>query len=111
MNKLEEYLKQVEEKIKELGEAKELKDRMEIHAAISELLYHFQGSLAGWAGWLQSASVMAKFSEKELKEFYNEMLKITKDFLILDVKATRVMLKKIEKKGKKKVKKRRNYVS
>lgn len=106
MSDLKEYIEEVKLLIRELKK-KEIKDRMDAHASLSEILVQLQSSILGWAKWIQDPRIMSRFSEEELKTFFEEMRKISIEFLELDIKATNKMLKKGKKKSKKKTKERK----
>ncbi len=72
------------DKIKEL----EPKDRLDIVEAMARMDQYISSSCQGWAQWIFNPTVINKFNEEELKDFYNRFRKITLDFLEFDAEAT-----------------------
>jgi hypothetical protein len=91
------------ERIRELSE-KEDKDRLEQLRSIKISLSFLINSLSGWTKWVNNPSVMANFSEKELKKIENQLASFATSFIEYDMNTTKLGLEK----GLKKRTKRKN---
>jgi len=68
-------------------------------------------SVAGWQQWLSNAITMQNFSEEELKKLVDEFEKIALAFLDLDIKYTKFLKNRLEKKKEKETKEKKSYIS
>jgi len=76
------------EKRKEQLKTLDLSDRLACYVALWRIVEAIGNSVSGWRSWLVRPSVMADFSEEELKDFCLNMRDMAIRFLEFDVKAT-----------------------
>ncbi len=65
------------------------KDRLDIVEAIAVMDQYILSSCQGWAQWLYNPITINRFSERELREFYEQFKKFALEFLEFDQKATK----------------------
>lgn len=87
------------------------KDRLETTASIAQLHISIKASLEGWSQWLRNPNMMNHLNKEELKETFEIFKSLANEFLDLDLKMSRAVLKKAEKRLKEKKKKKESYIS
>jgi len=106
-----DWIKEVKKAKKKL-EQMSPKDRLDLVEAIVQCNLSVHSSTLGWNTWTANATVMKKFSKKELQEIYDSFIEFAIKILEFDLKWTNKLNKKTRKKGKnKKDKSRKNYIS
>lgn len=87
------------------------KDRLDLLEAIIQCNLSVHSSTLGWNTWLANATVMKKFSKKELQEIYDSFVASAIQFLEFDIKWTKVLKKKKMRKKRKNKKDKTKYIS
>jgi hypothetical protein len=77
----QELLKTLEELVSKKGE-----DRLELFSAMVFALNAIDRSLHGWLGWTQNLQLMSQFSEEEMREMKEGLIKEAQGFIEYDVK-------------------------
>ncbi len=98
---LDKWIKEVE-KTREGIKTLTAEDRLKACSSIAKLHGAILGSLKGWSDWLKNPTVLDQLSEEELKETFEIFRHLALEFLDLDLKMTRAVLKKQPKKKKSK---------
>jgi len=94
---VDKWIKELEKEIEKINNWK-TKDRLSMVALLTFMNASIASSVTGWNSWLTNATVMEKFTERELNSLVEDFKKIAIAFIELDLKYT----KKLKKKGKKK---------
>ena len=87
------WIREVEKEIKRIKDWK-INDRLSIVAALTYCNSAVASSVNGWNSWLTNALVMEKFSEEELKEILREFTELAIKWLELDLKYTKLLMKR-----------------
>ena len=82
-----DWVEKTKERIRQL-ESLDLKDRFACYVALWKIVGAIADSVSGWNSWLVRPSIMADFSEEELKDFCLSMRDMAVNFLRFDIKAT-----------------------
>jgi len=86
----QELLKGLEELLSKTGE-----DRLELVNAMIFALNAIDRSIHGWRSWIQNLQLMSKFSEDELREMKEGLIKRAREFIEYDVEVTEQHKEKI----------------
>lgn len=73
--------------IEKLSTKKE-RDRLEIISSMILALNALDRSVHGWRSWIGSLRLMSRFTENELREMEESLVKIVRDFVEYDVAVT-----------------------
>ena len=73
--------------IEKLSTKKE-RDRLEIISSMILALNALDRSVHGWRSWIGSLRLMSRFTEDELREIEESLVKIVRDFVEYDVAVT-----------------------
>lgn len=108
MKKTKQYVHIIGLLIKKIEKAKP-KDRIEYAVATSFLLNALRGSIDGWMQWMTSLENINTLTMKQWKEVYPEMVKLSTNWLKVDLSLTKKKIAEATiklKEAKKKLKKR-----
>jgi len=105
-----DWIKEVEKEKEKIKKWK-TEDRLSYLAKLTFMNGTVASSVAGWQQWLSNAITMQNFSEEELKKLVDEFEKIALAFLDLDIKYTKFLKNRLEKKKKKETKEKKSYIS
>ncbi len=85
-----EWIERRKECLKILEDFLKIKDcdRLEILKRLIDVHYLLIESVTGWDNWINSPHVISVLPEKELKELFTSYIKITEEYLELDIKTT-----------------------
>ena len=93
----DKWIKEVEKEINKIKNWK-IDDRLSMVAALTYCNSAVASSVNGWNSWLTNALVMEKFNEEELKEILKEFTELAIKWLELDLKYTKLLMKRQKKK-------------
>jgi hypothetical protein len=82
-----DWIERTRKRISEL-ENLDLKDRFACYVALWRIVEAIGESVSGWQSWLVKPSIMAEFSEEELKDFCLNLRGMAVNFLRFDIVAT-----------------------
>jgi hypothetical protein len=68
--------------------AKKGRDRLEIITSMLLALNALDRSVHGWRSWIGSLRLMSRFTEDELREMEESLVKIARDFVKIDIAVT-----------------------
>ena len=95
----DKWIEQTEETLAKLKKL-EPRDRMDIAAAITDLMGAIVVSITGWNMWLVNLNAVRRFDEQELRGYFDEMRNMATSFLELDLKVTGKLDKQEQEKKK-----------
>jgi len=86
----EEWIRQSQEMLKVLKDvaSKKGEDRLELVNSMNFALNAIDRSIHGWRSWIQNLALMTKFSEDELREMKEGLIKEARDFIEHDIEVS-----------------------